>query len=213
MVSDNANIDRLIEQITSKKPDLVEFRLDNLREPRLLEEIARKKSFPAIATDMSGRGSATALELLAHAAHVGFEVVDVELTSGAANSTLRQLKSEGAEVILSYHDYAKTPSTQELVKVLEAEKQAGADICKVVTTASKTHDNLTVLSFVEEEASKTRLVSFAMGSLGVPSRVLSPLFGAEFTFASISPELRTAEGQLSIDELRGAWQILGIQGS
>ena len=209
MIDDNANVDQLIKQIVTKKPDLVEFRLDKLREARLLEEIGHKKSFPAIATDKSNRGPLMTLELLSQAALAGFELVDVELAS--SESTVRQLKSKGAEIILSFHDYSRTPSTRELMKVLNEERKAGGDICKIVTTANKAHDNLTILDFVEDEAANTRLVSFAMGTHGIPSRVLSPLFGAEFTFAAISHESGTADGQLSIDELRSAWQILGVQ--
>ena len=81
---------------------------------------------------------------------------------------------------------------------------------KIVTTAKYPRDNLTVLNFVENNATTARLVSFAMGPLGIPSRVLSPLFGAEFTFASLGEQSRTAEGQLSIDNLRNVWQILGV---
>jgi 3-dehydroquinate dehydratase type I len=210
VVDDKANIDRLIRHIASKKPDVVEFRLDQLDDPGPLEEIVRRKSFPAIATDKSDRGSTTTLELLSRAARTGFELVDVELSTASSGTAVEQLKSHGAEVILSFHDYSQTPSAGELTRILEAEKNAGGDICKVVTTALQPRDNLTVLDFVEREAPTTRLVSFAMGSYGVLSRILSPWFGAEFTFASISGDSKTADGQLSIDELRSVWQTLGL---
>jgi 3-dehydroquinate dehydratase type I len=135
-------------------------------------------------------------------------MIDVELP--ASQAVVRRLKSEGAEVIVSFHDYSHTSSKEELRKILEAERKLGGDISKVVTTARLPHDNLTVLEFVENEAANGRLVSFAMGKEGVPSRILSPIFGAEFTFAALDDALRTAEGQLSIDELRSAWNILGL---
>jgi 3-dehydroquinate dehydratase/shikimate dehydrogenase len=90
-------------------------------------------------------------------------------------------------------------------------KLAGGDVCKIVTTAVHPRDNLTILDFLERHSQSTRLVSFAMGSVGTPSRILSPLFGGEFTFASIDEKSTTAEGQLSIDHLRTVWQLLGIQ--
>jgi 3-dehydroquinate dehydratase type I len=113
-------------------------------------------------------------------------------------------------VILSSHDFSKTPPPEELNRILEAEKRLGGDICKLVTTARSQHDNLTILTFLEAEANDTKLVSFAMGREGVTSRILSPIFGAQFTFAALSEESRTADGQLTLDELRSAWQILGI---
>ncbi len=211
MVDDKANVAKLIEQISSKKPDLVEFRLDRIREPKILEEIAKTKFCPVIATDRSSRGSNPRLELLSHAAAAGFDLVDIELSAASSHPIVKEVKSRGSEVIVSFHDFSRTPSSEELRKVLQAEKKVGGDVCKVVTTALKPSDNLTILGFVEDESANTRLVSFAMGLQGIPSRILSPWYGAEFTFASVSEESKTADGQLSIDALRMVWQTLGIQ--
>ena len=208
-LNDNENIDRLMEQINSKKPDLVEFRLDQSTNPQILSKITEKKSFPAIATDRSGRASTP--KFLEEAAAAGFEFVDIDISSDHIEPRIKQLRSHDAQVILSSHDYSNTPSADQLRKILEAERKAGGDVCKIVTTALEARDNLTILDFVSTEAAQTRLVAFAMGSRGIPSRILSPYFGAEFTFASLTEESKTAEGQLSIDNLRNAWQILGIQ--
>jgi 3-dehydroquinate dehydratase type I len=208
MIQDDTNIDTLMEHISFKNPDLVEIRLDKLHERKPLEEIAKKRSFPIIATDRSDRGQLSKLDRLSDAIGFGFDIVDIELP--VSDAVVKRLKSEGAEVILSFHDYSHTPSRDELCKVLETEKRLGGDICKVVTTARLLRDNLTILELVESERAKGKLISFAMGKQGVPSRILSPIFGAEFTFAALEDDLRTAEGQLTIDELRSAWGILGI---
>jgi 3-dehydroquinate dehydratase type I len=210
MVEDDTNIDALMKEISPKKPDLLEIRLDWLHERKLLEEIANRKSSPVIATDRSDRGQRGKLEQLSYAAGLGFDFIDLEYAVTDAVA-VKQMKSKGAEVILSFHDYTQTPPKEELAKILEAEKILGGDICKLVTTARLPHDNLTVLGFVEREAANVRLVSFAMGKHGTPSRILSPLFGAEFTFAALTDKTKTADGQLSIDELRSAWQILGLR--
>ena len=168
------------------------------------------KSFPVIATGKSDRGSNATLELLSRASAAGFDLVDIELSVASSNPIVKKLKSQGSEVIVSFHDYSRTPSSEELRKILQAEKNAGSDVCKVVTTAVKPSDNLAILGFVADESANTRLVSFAMGTCGIPSRILSPLFGAQFTFAAISEESKTADGQLSVDALRMVWQTLGI---
>jgi 3-dehydroquinate dehydratase len=49
-----------------------------------------------------------------------------------------------------------------------------------------------------------------MGRLGIPSRVLSPIFGAYFTFASSSSGRETAAGQIPIDNLRALYKELGV---
>ena len=209
MVEDSTNVDSLMKQVASKKPDLLEIRLDRLHRRELIEEVANRKLSPLIATDKSSRSARESLEQLSFAISEGFDIVDLDISS-TDSTTVKRLKSEGAEVILSFHDYSQTPPREELTRILEAEKGLNGDICKIVTTACLPRDNLTILSFVESEARKARLVSFAMGKEGVPSRILSPLFGAEFTFASLTDYSRTAEGQLSIDALRSAWQILGF---
>jgi 3-dehydroquinate dehydratase type I len=190
---------------------LVEFRIDNLNNFTVLEDIADQKHFPAIATDRSNREAALTKKLLMTAASSGFEYVDLDLDSPLTRSDIHELKSMGSELIRSFHDFSKTLSSEELDQVLDSEITAGGDICKVVTTAVAPRDNLRILGFVEEKSAETRLVSFAMGRYGLPSRILSPLFGAEFTFASLTEGSKTADGQLTIDDLRSAWQLLGVQ--
>jgi len=210
MVEDDSNIGTLMEQIASKKPDLLEIRIDKLQDHRILEGVVVRKSFPVIATDGSDRNLTSKLDQLAYAAGLGFDLVDLDLSTADA-AAVKQMKSKGARVILSFHDYSETPAQDQLNKILEAERRLGCDICKIVTTARLPRDNLTILGFVQNEAAKVRLVSFAMGMYGIPSRILSPWFGAEFTFASLSDKSKTAVGQLTIDELRSAWQILGLR--
>lgn len=210
MVDDNQNIDQLLGMISNKEPDLVEFRLDKLNNFRTVEAIAREKTAPAIATDKSNRDAATKQKLLLEAASAGFEFIDIDLAS-MPRHMIHEVKSHGAEVVVSFHDFSKTPSPEELIQVLDSEVKVGGDVCKIVTTALSAHDNLSVLRFVEEKAGETRLVSFAMGRHGIPSRILSPLFGAEFTFASLNEAAKTADGQLTIDNIRNVWQLLGVQ--
>lgn len=212
MVDDTEDIGGLIERISQKKPDLVEFRLDKISNPRTIEMIAQKKSaLPAIATDRSNRDLAVKEKLLVEAASAGFEYVDIDIASRLSKNAIDIMKSHDTQLIVSFHNFSQTPSRAELDKVLKSEKNAGGDICKIVTTARQPRDNLAILGFLEEKAAETRLVSFAMGSQGVPSRILSPLFGAEFTFAALSEETSTADGQLTIDNLRSVWQLLGVQ--
>jgi 3-dehydroquinate dehydratase-1 len=209
MLDDSDNIGELIQQISQKKPDLVEIRLDKVQTTQVLETITQKKTFPAIATVRSNRESAE--KLLLEAASVGFEYVDVDLSSPFAKEAIKQAKAFGAEVIVSFHDFEKTPPPDRLNEVLNSGFEMKGDLCKIVTTARQPRDNLTVLDFVQERAENSRLVSFAMGPQGIPSRILSPLFGAEFTFASLTEEKKTADGQLSIDNVRSVWQLLGVQ--
>jgi len=167
------------------------------------------KQYPAIATVKSKRDNLR--KFLLGAAYSGFEFVDVDLAASRASDIVKELKGAGTEVIVSFHDNSKTPKRKELMRILKAEIKAGGDVAKIVTTAVHEVDNLEVLNLLKDKPSDSRLVTFAMGRHGVPSRILSPLFGAEFTFASLNELSKTAEGQLTIDNLRSAWQLLGVQ--
>jgi 3-dehydroquinate dehydratase type I len=203
------DLKELTERIVGKDPDLVEFRLDNLKDSSLLKAIP-KNNYRIIATDRSRRNPLESKRMLLDAAQLGFDFVDVDLAHPYADQIIKDSKARGAEVIVSHHDHAGTPSEETLVKLLHSQKAAGSDICKIVTHATTINDNLTILRFVSKQAQGARIVSFAMGKLGIISRVLSPVFGAEFTFAALDEDSRTAPGQLSIDNIRKAWEILGI---
>lgn len=211
MVEGRDKVAALMKQISKKNPDLVEFRLDKIKDSTTLEYIAEsKRIFKIIATDKANRDPSRRRRLLLTAAWLGFDFVDVDLGE-RPRQIIHELKSSKTQIIISHHDLSGTPNLRNLNSILERAKRTGADVCKIVTTARHPRDNLRVLNFVENNARSTRLVSFAMGKLGVPSRVLSPLFGAEFTFASLGANTQTAEGQLTIDNLRHTWQILGTE--
>ena len=72
-------------------------------------------------------------------------------------------------------------------------------------------DNLITLNFVSEAFTKARIVCFAMGDLGKQSRLVSPVFGAFFTFASLDEKRKTAKGQLTIQEMNSAYEALGLK--
>ncbi len=112
------------------------------------------------------------------------------------------------KTIVSFHKVSGAFTAQEMQRVLNEEMDNGADVCKIVGTAKQVQDNLTALNFVSENAAKTKLVCFCMGEQGRISRLLSPVFGAFFTFASVEQGSETALGQISINEMRTAYSLL-----
>jgi 3-dehydroquinate dehydratase-1 len=113
--------------------------------------------------------------------------------------------------VISFHDFKKTPSLLELNTILNEMIDSHADICKIITTAQSMKDNLITLNFVSEASKKIKIVSFAMGDFGKHSRLVSPLFGAYFTFASLDEKRKTAKGQLTLQEMNLAYETLGIK--
>jgi 3-dehydroquinate dehydratase type I len=208
----------LIEKAEDAHADLIEVRLDCFKDYGRLADVATHGKAPKIATckllSRHGKFSGTETEqqqLLLSAAKSGFDYVDVDLTQLKLNETVKELKRLGAKLIVSLHDFAETPSAAELGKVLEREIALGADMCKIVTTAKRIEDNLALLNFAATACGKAKIVCFAMGELGKVSRLLSPLFGGYFTFASLDRGSETATGQMTIQEMRDAYELLGLK--
>ena len=207
----------LVEKIGNYKADFVEVRLDRFKDFGKLADIAENSKMPLIATNRSWNcqgkfvGSKTQSEqILLNAAKNGFEYVDIELSTPKLKNVIMKLRQLGVKPIISFHDFDGTPSLAKLHKVLEKEIENGAEVCKIITTAKRVEDNLTVLDFVSKASGNAKIVCFSMGELGKPSRLLSPFFGAFFTIASLKRGKETAPGQLTIQEMKTAYQALGL---
>ena len=205
---------RLLER---HDPDFIEIRFDTMRSPSSLSEIRAATERPLIATNRSKtqgglfRGTERArLDTLMQAAREEFDYVDVELRTKDAHRVVRQMKQHGAKVIGSYHSEKLTPTEERLESILVNEKLVGADVCKIVGTAKSYSDSLRCLRFVDKHARRTKLVCFSMGRLGISSRILSPILGGFFTFASFRTGRETAAGQIPIDELQTLYEELGV---
>jgi 3-dehydroquinate dehydratase type I len=203
----------LIEKAENEQPDFIEVRLDKLKNCKLSDIVAHS-DIPLIATNRSAKYQSkflvTEQRILIDAARSGFEYVDVELFTPRMKEIVGTLCDIGAKRIISFHDFNTTPNSSQLNRILEKEIANGADLCKIVTTARFVEDNLTMLDFVSKACKNANMVCFSMGKLGRLSRLLSPLFGAFFTIASIEEERETAEGQLTIQQMRIVWKALGL---
>jgi 3-dehydroquinate dehydratase type I len=208
----------LIEKAEKAKADFIEVRLDWLEISRKLSDISASTKIPLIAANKlqseKGYFSGTEIEwqqTLLFAAKSGFEYVDVNLSSPKHVETISQLKQLGAKPIVSYHKFDGSLSVTAMEDILDKELISGAIICKIVTTANLVEDNLPVLSFVSSASWKTKLVCFCMGEHGKVSRLLSPMFGAFFTFACLENGSETAAGQMSVGEMRTTYGLLGVK--
>ncbi|HUE51691.1 MAG TPA: shikimate dehydrogenase [Terriglobales bacterium] len=195
----------------------LEFRLDYLSRPALaLPKIKRFTEYHpqvvAIATcrrKASGgrfRGSmASQLELLGKAAVAGCHLLDIELQTATEckPEQLQRLRNRAA-LILSYHDFRGTKRLEETLDKMVA---ISADYYKIVSTATTLYDNVTMMKFLEKRSDKHSLIGLCMGEQGIISRVLGVRAGSVFTFASVSPDEKTAPGQVTAQDLRNTYRI------
>jgi len=209
---------RLIDKAEEAHADLIEVRLDCLEDQDRLADVAahgKTLKIAACKTPKSGgkfsRNEKEQQQLLLKAAKNGFAYVNVDLTQLKLNHTIKELKLLGVKLIVSFHDFAETPSPAALSNILEKEIALGADVCKIVTTANHIKDNLDLLNFTATACKKAKLACFAMGDDGKISRLLSPFFGGYFTFASLEQGRETATGQMTIQEMQSAYELLGLK--
>ncbi len=191
--------------------DLYEVRIDLIGSD--WNEVARQLTKPWIACnrkrDEGGiwrGGEEERLAELLHALELGAEIIDIELSTENLSDVVTQIK-EKAKCLISYHDTEKTPSIAVMKELVQKQLAAGADICKVVTTARKFEDNVSTLQLIREFPEE-RIISFAMGPLGSVSRLLCPLVGGEFIYASIEPGGEAASGQITAGDLRKIYEMV-----
>lgn len=152
------------------------------------------------------KGEIERIEELLKAVELGANIVDIELSTRNLEEAIPQIKKK-AKCLLSFHDLEKTPPLIRMKDIVQRELDAGADICKVVTTAQRFEDNLTTLQLITEFP-KIEIVSFAMGSFGFASRFLCPLVGGDFTYASIEKGRESASGQITVSDLRKLYKMV-----
>ncbi len=191
--------------------DLFEVRIDMIGDG--WQELVKKLKKPWIATnripDEGGKWAGTEarrIESILYAIELGAKMVDIEFRTKNLENIVPLVKKR-VKCVLSFHDLEKTPPYEELKKIVQGQIKAGADICKVVTTARQFEDNLAVLQLVSD-FSANKVVAFAMGQEGQISRVLSPLVGADFTYASIAAGKESAPGQITVKQLRDIYRMI-----
>ncbi len=191
--------------------DLFEVRIDLLGDG--WQAIAKQLKKPWIACNRIAEeggnwhgGEPERIEALLSAIELGADIIDIELRTKALEKTIKRIKGR-AKCLLSYHDLQETPRLERMRAIIRDQLTAGADICKLVTTARSLEDNLSVLQLIADFP-QTRVVSLAMGTLGLTSRILCPLVGGDFTYASIEEGRESASGQLTVASLRKIYCLL-----
>lgn len=191
--------------------DLLEVRIDLIGDG--WQELVKQLGKPWIAcnrsADEGGRwkgGEAGRVAELLKAINLGAGIIDIELRTGNLKPAVALIKKR-AKCLLSFHELEGTPPLAEMRGIVQRQLEAGADVCKVVTTAQKFEDNLTVLQLITDFP-KTKIVSLAMGPLGSISRILCPLIGGYFTYASIKEGRESASGQITVMGLRKIYQMV-----
>lgn len=190
--------------------NILEFRIDALENPdaREVQNLIEEINYPLIATNrvkseggfFNGSEKERISILVKAAEHA--DIVDIELQT--ENKLLNDVISASKSTIISYHDFKSTPSFEELLNVVNKEKEIG-DIAKFAVMPNNNKDTLTVLKVLSEVPGT---IGIAMGDIGKYTRLVAPIFGSPITFASI--DHKSAPGQLDIQTTKYILQKLEV---
>ena len=132
--------------------------------------------------------------------------VDVEYKLIISNDHVADLvENENTPILISWHDFSHTPEFDDLIEQVK-KMRIYSPYIKIVTTATAIDDSIKILGIYQTIDTHINLVAFAMGEMGVLSRVLCTVVGdAPFTYASVGAAL--APGQLSIDQMKSIYDL------
>jgi len=144
------------------------------------------------------------IERLEAAVRAGCPRVDVEVESVLRAGTKVLDRLRPAKVIVSHHDYRRTPPLNPLYRKLAALPVA---FVKIATHACTLQDNLRLAELLRAHQAKGRLAAHALGPSGLPSRLLALKWGSAFTYGSAGHHLAVASGQLPAQLMRAVYRV------
>ena len=213
--------------IASLKPDIVEFRADwyddctdktNLIEMlklirKLIDRIPLLFSFRTV-----GEGGVQKIEKALYnrinktAIESGLiDMIDIELMLGDEFVTelTEAAHDNNIIVVMSSHDFKKTPKKEELLMRMDRMVSLGADIPKIAVMPESNRDVLNLLDTTDtfhNDHPDIPIITMSMDGKGVVSRLAGEIFGSSVTFGCARKA--SAPGQIEAGELAIVLRIL-----
>lgn len=204
--------------------DLLEFRMDLAEDP-LTELAAYDGELDLLVTNRPTweggereEGPGRREELLEALDQPAVTAVDLELRSleypdqkTDLGPVLEAARDRGHQVVVSVHDFDRTPSRRTLVDFVHRGCQYGS-LSKVATTPERPTDVLRLLNAIWDLSHEGRTVAaMAMGELGAHSRAVAPLYGSALSYAPVDAEQATAPGQFDLGTLADLLSAFGVR--
>lgn len=219
---DLGEIEDQLQIILPKNPDIIELRADFLSDisktdyvVEVIDTILNQTDIPLLFTIRSyGEGgeviTLTELEVLdllkVVCAKTNVLMIDYELESKReyVSELLAYAKAKKKQVILSHHNFNKTPTNEVIVDKIYLMEKLGAEHAKIAVMPNSKADVFRLLELTREMTSKLEmpLTTMSMGETGKLSRALGWIYGTRITFAVGAKS--SAPGQIEIEALRKA---------
>lgn len=139
------------------------------------------------------------------------DMIDLEFAteSGDMPELIETARKNNVKVILSCHDFNKTPSITDIVDLFRKMQDMGADIVKIAVMPRNTDDVIRLLDAANEMNlyySDRPMIAISMGGMGALTRLVGEVFGSCATYGSALES--SAPGQIEAKHLRGILDIM-----
>ncbi|PLR35352.1 type I 3-dehydroquinate dehydratase [Chimaeribacter arupi] len=143
--------------------------------------------------------------------HGKADLLDIEMFRGEAQvkALVALAHQANMAVVMSSHDFRKTPSAEEIITRLRRQQALGADVLKIAAMPQDSGDVLRLMSATWEMHSRYAerpLLTMAMSGSGVVSRLAGELTGSALTFGMVGEA--SAPGQIEADDLSRVLNII-----
>lgn len=132
------------------------------------------------------------------------DMLDVEMfrDQQVVKNTVKLAHDKKVLIVMSNHDFQKTPNEDEIVKRLLKQDELGADILKIAVMPQSKQDVFTLMNATLKvsQQSKKPLLTMSMGKLGTISRIATANMGGSFSFGMIGEA--SAPGQIDVTQLK-----------
>lgn len=144
------------------------------------------------------------------------DIVDIQLSrlhADGRNAHLHsdlvdRLHAQGTRVLLSWHDFDRTPKKKEILEIMRKMHEEGCDISKAAVMPHSRMDVLELMSAsveMAEDPDRRPFITMAMGSLGKVTRAACAFTGSCITFGTAGA--MSAPGQIDANTLG---MVLGV---
>jgi 3-dehydroquinate dehydratase-1 len=213
--------------VAAKQPDLIEWRVDffeGIADSAAVVELAGHikqagNGIPILFTCRWHREGGEKTVLAQHqvvslyravceSGHVA--LIDFEMANEPDHvQQVREMaRASKTQLILSFHDFQRTPPVEVLKQRFDQAEQMGADIAKVAVMPGDMQDVLALLTATLQSSQKLGIpvVAMSMAGYGAVTRLCGGAFGSAMTFAI--GQSASAPGQMPIEDLAAGLAIL-----
>ena len=143
------------------------------------------------------------------ASKVSYVDLEINIDKKLRKKLMDSANKNGIKIIASYHDFEGTPSSNEIIELVEKNQEMG-DLVKACYTANSNEDGLQVVDASWELSEKELNYSLmATGSSGDWCRLHAPILNQDMVYTTLDSDYHlSSRGLVNVGDLRESWKIL-----